>query len=433
MKVMKRVSHLIIAGLFMMTIYACKKDSSTLTVPTVISNEPLNNATSIALNKTVTATFSVSMDPLTINATTFTIKLNGTPVAGTVSYTNATATFTPSVSLVPGTYTATITRGAKNISGTALANDYVWTFTTVSLVKRSETKSLGTGYTNDIYYRLSDGLVTSVLRSNWDIAFSVSPREAAILTNGTSGVILKVYPTSAGWSWADPVDTTGYYGWNTLYNSDTTWTEGAFNMNATVHPNYGWGVYDMNTHNLTGISLYIIKTRNTSFKKIWIENKLSSLQKYTFRYADLDGTNEKVVNLDLSGSTKNFVYYSLDTNEELDREPDKDKWDFVFTKYIDKSIQYSVTGVLQNIGVTTLESTDTDPLSYVFPSTGFLTNISTVGSDWKIINMETYQYSIDETRVFFLKNLNGDVFRLKFKSFEGSGTGNLSFDITTIK
>ena len=204
-------------------------------------------------------------------------------------------------------------------------------------------------------------------------------------------------------------------------------------MNATGHPNYGWGVYDVNTHNLTGVALYIIKARDASYKRIWIESKSSALQKYTFRYSDIDGSNEHNVILDLAGSTKNFVYYSLSTNAEVDREPDNDKWDFVFTKWIDKTIQYPVTGVLQNIGVTAVESTDVDPLSKVFPSTGFLTNMSTIGSDWKTINMDTYLYSIDETRVFYVKDLSGDVFRLKFKTFEGSTTGNLSFDITTLK
>jgi len=302
-----------------------------------------------------------------------------------------------------------------------------------TLVTKTASISLGAGYANEIYCRLNDGLITTVPRNNWDIAFSVSPREAAILANSTSGVILKAYPVSSGWNWSDPIDTIGYSSWTTLYNSDTTWTEGAFNMNATGHPNYGWGLYDINTHNLTGISLYIIKTRNESFKKIWIMNKISAEQKYSFRYSDLDGSNEKTINLDLAGSTKNFVYYSVDTDEEVDREPDKDKWDILFTKWIDKSINYPVTGVLQNIGVSAQESTDTDPMSKVFPATGFLTDISTIGSDWKIINMDTYQYTIDETRVFFVKDLKGDVYRIKFKTFDGSTTGNLTFDVSIIK
>ena len=302
-----------------------------------------------------------------------------------------------------------------------------------SLETKTASISLGAGYANEIYYKLSDGQITSVPRNNWDIAFSVPAREAAILTNATSGVALKAYPVSEGWNWSDPVDTTGFSGWAPLYNSDTTWTEGAFNMNATGHPNYGWGEYDANTHNLTGVSLYIIRTRAESYKKIWIMNKLSAQQKYTFRYSDLDGSNEETVTLDLAGDTRNFVYYSLDTKEEVDREPDSDKWDILFTKWIDKSINYPVTGVLQNIDVTAQESADTDPMSKVFPTTGFLTNMSTIGSDWKIINMETFQYTMDETRVFYVKDLNGEVYRIKFKTFEGSGTGNLTFDVSVLK
>ena len=300
-----------------------------------------------------------------------------------------------------------------------------------SLVTKNETISLGAGYANDIYYRLSDGLITSVPRSNWDIAFSVSSREAAILTNGGSGVTLKAYPATSGWTWATAIDTAGFYNWNALNNSDTTWTEGAFNMNATGHPNYGWADYDMSSHNLTGVSMYFIKTINGSFKKIWIEQKLSVDQMYSFRYSDLDGSNENVVDIQLAGKNKNFIYFSLDNNEEVDREPETDKWDIVFTKWIDNSMNYPVTGVLQNIGVSALENSDVDPLSEVMPERGYLTSISTIGADWKTIDMDTYQYSIDETRVFFTKDQNDKIYRIRFTAFEGSSTGNLSFDITT--
>jgi hypothetical protein len=304
-----------------------------------------------------------------------------------------------------------------------------------TLVTKSITVSLGANYSSDIFYRLSDGLITPVPRSNWDIAFSVSPREAAILTNGAAGVTLKAYPISAGWSWTSAaIDTTGYHNWTALYNSDTTWTEGAFNMNATGHPNYGWANYDMVTHNLTGISLYVIKTRNGSFKKIWVEKKLTVDQKYTFRYSDLNGTSENNVTLTVAGKNKNFVYYSLETNAEVDREPETDLWDLVFTKWLDKSLgYYPVTGVLQNIGVSALESTDTNPVSEVMPATGYLSAISTIGADWKTFSMTTNQYTIDDTRVFFVKDRNNKIYRIRFKTFEGSSTGNLSFDISTMK
>jgi Ice-binding-like/Bacterial Ig-like domain len=100
--------------------------------PTVLSTDPLNNATAVALNKVVTATFSVPMDPLTLTAATFTLKQGVTSIAGVVSYAGSTASFTPSSPLLSSTvYTATITTGAKNVPGTPLASNYVWTFTTL--------------------------------------------------------------------------------------------------------------------------------------------------------------------------------------------------------------------------------------------------------------------------------------------------------------
>lgn len=105
------------------------------TAPTVITTDPANNESNVALNKIVTATFSVSMDPATLNQATFTIKQGSTPVTGVVTYSGNTATFTPASNFLSGkTYTATITTGAKNQAGTSLANDYVWIFNTVSTV-----------------------------------------------------------------------------------------------------------------------------------------------------------------------------------------------------------------------------------------------------------------------------------------------------------
>ena len=103
--------------------------------PTVLSTDPANLATGVALNKVVAATFSVAMDPLTINGTNFTLKQGATAIAGAVTYTGTTASFTPTVALLPNTvYTGTVTTGAKNVGGIPLASNYVWTFTTVAAV-----------------------------------------------------------------------------------------------------------------------------------------------------------------------------------------------------------------------------------------------------------------------------------------------------------
>jgi len=103
----------------------------TTSVPPTVITDPINNASGVILNKIVTATFSVPMDPTSLTATTFTIKQGTTPVVGTVTYTGSTATFVHALAFAPNTtYTGTITAGAKNVLGTPLAADYVWTFTT---------------------------------------------------------------------------------------------------------------------------------------------------------------------------------------------------------------------------------------------------------------------------------------------------------------
>jgi Ice-binding-like/Bacterial Ig-like domain len=103
--------------------------------PTVISTVPANAATVVALNAAISATFSEAMAPATIDATTFLLTGPGTTqVAGTVTYAGTTASFTPTSALAGGTlFKATITTGAADPTGNALAANYVWTFTTATL------------------------------------------------------------------------------------------------------------------------------------------------------------------------------------------------------------------------------------------------------------------------------------------------------------
>jgi hypothetical protein len=102
------------------------------TAPTVISTDPLNLATNIAYDKKITATYSEAMNPSTITTTSFLLKQGTNAVSGTLTYSGTTATFTSSANLAAGTtYTATITTGAKDLAGNALANNYAWSFTTL--------------------------------------------------------------------------------------------------------------------------------------------------------------------------------------------------------------------------------------------------------------------------------------------------------------
>ena len=90
--------------------------------PTVISTNPANAAHGVAIDRAVGATFSVPMDPLTIDGTTFTVMQGANPIDGAVTYVGTTATFTPVQSYpLNAVLTATITTGAEDMNGDALA------------------------------------------------------------------------------------------------------------------------------------------------------------------------------------------------------------------------------------------------------------------------------------------------------------------------
>ena len=99
--------------------------------PVVSSTVPADSAEDVSLNVRPTATFSQEMNPATISETTFTLYEGATLVPGSVTYTGANATFRPDDVLSSNTvYTATISTGAENMAGVALASDYEWTFET---------------------------------------------------------------------------------------------------------------------------------------------------------------------------------------------------------------------------------------------------------------------------------------------------------------
>lgn len=102
------------------------------TAPRVLSNIPLDGATGVALDGTVSATFSEAMDPDTLNTSTFTLTSDATAIAipGTVLYGDSTAVFRPAAHLTSsGVYTATITTDANSGHGVGLAAEYTWNFT----------------------------------------------------------------------------------------------------------------------------------------------------------------------------------------------------------------------------------------------------------------------------------------------------------------
>lgn len=133
------------AGTALASNYSWSFTTAAAPAPTVTAVTPANASMGVAVSTTVTAAFSTAMSASTITSTTFTlVAQGGSAVTGTVSYNsgNLTATFTPGAPLANNTmYTATITTGAAALTGTALAANYTWSFTTVAAAAPAPTVS----------------------------------------------------------------------------------------------------------------------------------------------------------------------------------------------------------------------------------------------------------------------------------------------------
>ena len=121
------------------TITACDGGVSTEVTlvsspPTVVSTFPANGTTGVPLNTTISATFNKAMDPTTITPSTFILSSGNIIAPGRVivSADGTIATFTiTSGSLTPNiTYTARITTGVHDSSGSPLGAEFTWTFST---------------------------------------------------------------------------------------------------------------------------------------------------------------------------------------------------------------------------------------------------------------------------------------------------------------
>jgi len=152
--------------------------------PSVASTVPASGVTGVPLTQIVTATFNKAMDATTINTSTFRVTgPGGATVTGAVTYAGTTATFTPAAPLAGSTpYTATITTGAKDPAGTALASNFAWTFTTGSIPAVISTNPLNNAGNVAINQK-----ITAIFSEAMNSATVVASGTFTVAVSGTGG------------------------------------------------------------------------------------------------------------------------------------------------------------------------------------------------------------------------------------------------------
>lgn len=289
----------------------------------------------------------------------------------------------------------------------------------------------GENYANEVYYNFNNDVLKTVPRNNWDIAFKTNQMSVSVLANNGAGVDIYTWPKGAIDNWS-ALDTTGMT-WKPMYNSIVDWEMGAFNANTEPGNefDYGWGKYNMISHNITGDSIFIIKLANGAFKKFAVKQKNAIQNTWTFQYADLNGQNDTTITFDADNyKTKTFIHFSMASNTLIEQEP-SERWQLLFTRYFDYNIPYYVTGVLANSGVKIQQVGGVSQSDFVdYQTSMFSDTLSQLGSDWKSFSMATFQYVVAPDVVYFIQDTTGtdnSIWKLYFTGFSGSATGTYSF------
>lgn len=164
----------------------------------------------------------------------------------------------------------------------------------------------------------------------------------------------------------------------------------------------------------------------TGLKKIVFQYVNDS--SYTFRFADLNGKNEKVFTL-LKETSTNFTSFSFNNGgNHFPFEPDKNKWDLLFTQYstvlftdAGEPYPYVVTGALinrNNMEVAVDSSTDFSVISFGdIARYHYSKNVDYIGYDWKKYDFGTTTYVVKSKKVYIIKAVSGYYYKLRFTAF----------------
>jgi len=270
-------------------------------------------------------------------------------------------------------------------------------------------------YKNQIFFNFATNkMISSVEKSEWDIAFESSAEGWHILLN-TAKFMKAAVSTQTQLS--DAFDTTGLK-WNfdvSNGNLDSTaigtWldTNSGFSFNKVYYIDLG---IDENGNNY-GYRKLLIETVDTF--------------SFTIKYSNQDGSNNKTELIQKNKRT-NFTFYSLIHHKTVDVEPDFNVWDILFTTYTTTlfddngtATPYLVLGVLLNrkgVEAAFSDSISFEKMTYDKAVTlKFSSQIDFIGYEWKKYDFKNGNYSVLSSRTYVIRDIYGYLYKMRFISF----------------
>lgn len=288
---------------------------------------------------------------------------------------------------------------------------------------------------NSVYVNLSTDTQTPVPRISWDLGFYTGSNFRVILNNTTSAgalVLAKSNLTDVG-------------------ATDTLNLTLATNPRAPSAQHFAF--FDNLNGNITSTVIpeisaveadnkVIILNRGTGGEtpaRAWIKLKVTrnATAGYTLQYGTITQTsNFTTVNI-TKDAAYNFKFVSLNTGSEVQVEPTKADWVFVWGNSIYKTptgepLAYNYSdlvfiNVLANIEVAEVNITENikyetfNASNLTIPSVTFSKNRDVIGATWRTIDQTSRSVLFD--RFYVIKDAKGNNYKLRFNSFGGTEGG----------
>lgn len=307
-----------------------------------------------------------------------------------------------------------------------------WVYDTVSLLP---------GVSQDVFYSMGTGISRQENNKNWHLAFSMSPviDSAAVWANHQSGnnftKVFNVHKDKTQFASVGLADTSTS---TLMFNNDHGYFDGAFNRIPSSNPfNFGWGTYDMASHNVFGDSVFIVRAGGTYYKLL-IDSLNGFTTTYYFRVENIS-TPSTAVSYVLSKqpnfANRLFAYFNLGTGADTNREPLNTSWDLWFGRYTTDSpgsgqgTNNNVVGVFLNKGVKCAKALTVHvDTAYDYYSTYTVDSMLTsIGWNWKVFDLANNVYFCPDSVSFFITDKNAAIWQIQFLAYGGSQTGKIEF------
>lgn len=262
----------------------------------------------------------------------------------------------------------------------------------------------GPSYAHQVFLQLSSEDTVGNSFNGWDLAFESSPGGTHIFLNGGNFCLASF---TGNFDFTSVTDTAGAV-WN--------WDESSWNPDSSA-------IGDVAQH----AGEVILIDRGFSFTPRFWKLMVDSLDNshWEIRTAQVNGTNDQTLSLQKQNA-KNYLYFSFD-NHEVFPEPDKIKWDILFTHYryiynnLVPKLPYGVSGVLLNPN-STLAVLDTvgaySEIDFTKAQSLILTSArDVIGFNWKLYNFSTSHYDIKSNHSYVIRTQAGIFYKLHFLDF----------------